>query len=199
MRLDGSADNSSPFLKWERGNLSSAPREAVIKMNWVSEWEQKWKSEGLAEADWPLDELPVVFESPHWEVVRAWRCTACENRPGLKRFYINVRDADGELLGDVEIEFDTEPGDSGTVYDHPNIYGRTGTRRGRRGYAEWNHFGVPTRYMFWIEGELLIERLRTDLGYEYCNQGRWPWDKWGYNAINRPGIFSFRIEVQRRE
>lgn len=166
-------------------------------MSWKNEWIRRWKDEGLDPEEYPWDELPIVYASERWRVTRAWRRTACENRPGLKMFYVNVTDADGEPLGDVQISFDTEPGNSGTIYDHPYIYGRTGTRRGREGYAEWNHFGIPTRYMMWVGGELLIERLRTDLGYEYCRPGS-RWDPRGWRPINKPGVYSYTIEVVRK-
>ena len=165
---------------------------------WRNEWYQRWRNENINEDEWPLDELPVVFESDNWIVKRVWRRTACENRPGLKKIYVYVRDKNGGLLGGIKIRMDVAPSDTGTAFDHPNIWQLTGSRVGRRGYWEWNHLGVPTRYMLWIEDELLIENIRTDLVYEYCNPGRWPWQKRGYNAINKPGVYSYDIEFRSK-
>lgn len=156
-------------------------------------WTDNWVDRQI-----PEDEWPIVHDSPMWYVRILRRRTACDNRPGLKKFYIKAFGENGKPLGGVRIGFDTEPGDSGTIYNHPNIYGHTGTRHGREGYAEWQHFGVPTRYMMWVDGGLLIEHIRTDLPNEYCKLGRWPWEKRGYNPVNRPGIYSYDIEVQRR-
>ena len=164
-------------------------------MSWQDEWIRRWKEEGLSEDEFPWDELPRVHYSTVWEVQRCWRRTACDNRPGLKMFYVNVNDENGEPLGGVRIGFDTEPPDTGVVYDHPNIWGRTGTRRGREGYAEWDHLGVPTRYILWVDGELLIENLRTDLGNEYCNAGP-RWEPRGWRPVNKPGVYSYDVEIQ---
>ena len=166
-------------------------------MDWRDEWIRRWKEEGLSEDEFPWDELPIVHDSDVWEVRRCWRRTACDNRPGLGRFYINVKDENGGALGNVRIGFDTEPGDSGTIYDHPDIWGWTGTRRGREGYAEWDHFGIPTRYMMYVDGELLIENIRADLGNEYCQPGS-VWNPSGWRPVNRPGVYSYTIELQRK-
>jgi len=119
--------------------------------------------------------------------------TACENRPGLKKIYITVLGEDGQPLQGVEVRFDTES-PQGVAYDHPNVWGITS----KNGYLAWDHLGVPTRYVLWMEGDAnpLIENIRTDLGYGYCRpEGtRFP----GWRPVNRPGIYSYQIEIQRR-
>ena len=157
-------------------------------MNWTDDWIGR----GI-----PEDEWPIVRDSDRWLVRVLRRRTACENRPGLKMFRVDAKDENGEPLGNVGIGFDTEPPDTGVVYDHPSIWGRTGTRRGREGYAEWDHLGIPTRYMMYVNFELLIENLRTDLGNEYCNAGP-AWDPRGWRPVNRPGVYSYDIELQRK-
>ena len=37
--------------------------------NWQDEWKRRWIAEGIAEEDWPWDELPIVHDSDTWEVV----------------------------------------------------------------------------------------------------------------------------------
>lgn len=155
-------------------------------MDWRDEWQRM-----LAE-EWPL-----VAESPNWEAVTIHRRTGWENRPGLKMLRVTVLDKDGNKLGGVKVRFDTEPGDSGTIYDHRNIWGETGVRSGREGYAEWEHFGVPTRYMMWLNDELFISNLRTDLGYEYpIPPGQSTAVSW--RPTNRPGFYSYDITVQQK-
>jgi len=165
-------------------------------MTWRDEWIRRWKDEGLNEDEYPLDELPIVNESPYWVARRVWRRTACQNRPGLRMMYVNVKDADGEPIGGIHIEFGTEPGSNGNIYDHPDVWGETGSRYGRVGYAEWRHPGLSNRYQLRIEGELLIENIRTDLAYEYC-RGRGQ-VLGGWIPVNRPGVYSYDIEIQRR-
>lgn len=139
------------------------------------------------------DEQPIINPNPNWEVVNISRLSACDNRPGLKMMYVWVRDAQGNPLAGVKVRFDTEPS-FGVAYDHPNIWGRTN----KYGYLEWDHFGVPTRYILWMEDDAtpLITRIRTDLGNEYCRpEGTvlgW------FRPVNRPGIYSYRIEIQQR-
>ena len=132
--------------------------------------------------------------NPHsvWQA-DAVRVSACDNRPGLKKLYIMVLNEDGGPEQDVKIRFDVEPS-QGIAYDHPNIWGVTD----ENGYLEWDHFGVPTRYMLWMEGDEtpFIENIRTDLGYEYCR----PPGTWfgGWRPVNKPGVYSYRIEIQRK-
>jgi len=167
---------------------------------WQDEWFDRWRNEGIPEEDWPLDELPIVRDDhPGWIVQRVWRRTACENRPGLKKFYINVRDAGGVLLGGIKIRVDVEPSNTGTAYDHPNVWQLTGWKRGREGYWEWDHYGVPTHYVLWMEDDEfpLIENVRTDLRSEYCNAGS-RWDPRGWRPVNTNGVFSYDIEIQRK-
>jgi len=139
---------------------------------------------------------PIAKPNKYWQVNTAAAVSACDNRPGLKMLYVTVLGEDGVGLGGIKVRFDTEPS-KGIAYDHPNVWGVTD----ENGYLEWNHLGIPTRYLLWMEDDAdpLIENIRTDLGYEYCKQGTWPWQKWGYRPINKPGVYSYRIEVQRRQ
>jgi len=122
-----------------------------------------------------------------WVVNECKRLSACDNHPGLKKIYVTVLGANGMPLEGVLVSFDVEPS-GGIVYDHPDFWGMTD----ENGYVEWDHLGVPTRYMLWMEDEdaPLIENIRTDLGNEYCN--------WGLRSVNRPGIYSYRIEIQKK-
>ena len=137
---------------------------------------------------------PKVNPNPRWKVITALRLSACDNRPGLKKIYVQVLDDKGEPLQDVKVRFDTEPS-MGIAYDHPNVWGRTD----KRGYLEWDHLGIPTRYLLWMEDDELplIENIRTDLGNEYCRPGGIP-DFMGWRPINRPGVYSYRIVIQRK-
>ena len=142
-------------------------------MSWQDEWVRHWKEEGLSEDEYPWDELPIVHESDTWEVVRCWRRTACENRPGLKMFYIRVDDENGEPLGGVEIGFDTEPGDSGTIYDHPDIYGFTGWRRGRESRGEHRagdqrpaHHAQSNQITLHINHSVIASALREAISWQ---------------------------------
>ena len=152
-------------------------------------WQDEWRARGI-----PEDEWPIVNLSTTWRVRVLHRRTACENRPGLKMMRVRVLDAAGEPLRGVYIGLDTEPSE-GVAYDHQDVYGLTN----ERGYLEWNSLGIPTRYMLWIAemGVPLIERIRTDLKNEYCRPGPW-WRPGGWNPVNRPGIYSYDIELERR-
>ena len=126
-----------------------------------------------------------------WKVNGCTRLSACDNRPGLKKFYVTVLGADGLPKPDIIVGFDTEPS-RGTAYDHRDIWGITD----ENGYLEWRHFGVPTRYMIWMEDDEapLIENIRTDLGYEYCRPPGTTLGGW--RSVNKPGVYSYRIEIQ---
>lgn len=153
-------------------------------------WQDEWKN--IPEDQWPI----VDEENPMWRVRKIHRLTACENQPGLKMFYIRVFDADGNPATHAKVRFETEASE-GIVYDHPNLWGVTGSRRGNLGYVEWNSLGVPTWYTLFMEDEPtpLIKRLRTDLGNEYCKPGS-PTDPHGWRPVNRPGIYSYIIEIE---
>lgn len=145
---------------------------------------------GVSE-DVPID--PKVNSNTTWLVKSITRLSACDNRPGLKKIYVTVLDERGEPLRGVKVRFDTEPS-YGIAYDHMDVWGLTNGD----GYLEWDHLGVPTRYMLWMEKDEnpLIENIRTDLGNEYCCPpgsiiGCW-------RPINRPGIYSYRIEIQKK-
>jgi len=141
----------------------------------------------------PLTETIKINPNPRWRVVTAARLTACENRPGLKKIYLRVVDEKGNGLDGVAVRFGWESG-RGVAYDHPNVWGLTD----EDGFIEWDHFGVPTRYCFWMGDDeaSLVENIRTDLDYEYCQPG-------GFNGlgtwrpVNRPGIYSYRFEIER--
>jgi hypothetical protein len=136
---------------------------------------------------------PKVNLNPTWKVNTKARLNACDNRPGLKKIYVKVLDDKGEPLSGIRMHFDVEPS-QGMAYDHPNVWGMTD----ENGYLEWNHLGVPTRYMLWMEDDEtpLVENIRTDLGNEYC---RPPGSiVGGWRPVNKPGVYSYRIEVQRK-
>jgi len=121
------------------------------------------------------------------------RLGACENRPGRKKIYVTVWDENDLLLEGVRVRFDVEPS-QGQAYDHPNVWGVTD----ENGYLEWTHFGVPTRYALWMEDDEtpLVENIRTDLGYEYCRPEGTLFKGW--RPVNRPGIYSYRIEIRKK-
>jgi len=141
-----------------------------------------------------MSEEVRVNPNANWKVNVKERVSACDNRPGLKKLYITVLDDKGGPLGGIKVRFDTEPS-SGQAYDHPNVWGLTG----ENGYLEWNHLGIPTRYMLWMEDEEtpLAENIRTDLSYEYCNPGGYS-GPGTWRPVNKPGVYSYRIEIQRR-
>ena len=128
-----------------------------------------------------------INPNSNWKVNRYERLSACDNRPGLKKFYVTVLDASGMPLRGIKVGFDTVPS-KGIVYDHPNYWGKTD----ENGYAEWEHLGIPTRYNLYVNDELVIGDIRTDLGNENCNAGVLG----NWRPVNRPGIYSYRIEIQ---
>jgi len=145
-------------------------------------------------SDVPDDsEEPRVNPNTAWKVNANARVSACDNRPGLKKIYLTVLDEHGEPLQGVKVHFDTE-GSQGVAYDHMDIWGVTN----ESGYLEWDHLGVPTRYLLWMENDEtpLVENIRTDLGNEYC---RPPGSLFGgWRPVNRPGIYSYQMEIQRK-
>jgi len=149
-----------------------------------------WIRRQLGWLGWPFSEVEaddlVIDPTSPWRVNVAERLTACDNRPGLKKLYVTVLDGNGVPLSGIKVRFGVAPS-YGTAYDHPNVWGLTN----EQGYLEWEHYGVPTRYTLWMEDDEtpLVENIRTDLGYEYCD---------GWRPVNRPGIYSYRIEVQRK-
>ena len=139
------------------------------------------------------ENAPRVNPNPSWKVTHKERVSACNNRPGLKKIYLRVVDAEGVGLSGIKVRFASEHG-RGMAFDHPNIWGVTG----EQGFIEWDHYGFPTRYMLWMEGDEtpLIENISTILGYEYCRN--WKGYPGGWIPVNKPGIYSFRFEVQRK-
>jgi len=159
-------------------------------------WKLGWGPEPRGRLLLSLTETIKVNLHPKWLLTAAERLSACDNRPGLKKLYLRVPDDKGEGLENVKIRFGWESG-QGIAYDHPDIWGITDGQ----GFLEWDTFGVPTRYSFYMEDEEtpLVENIRTDLGNEYCNPGTWqPWAPGGWRPVNRPGIYSYRFEVQRK-
>jgi len=136
---------------------------------------------------------PKVNPNPTWKVNTKERLSACDNRPGLKKIYVTVLDDKGAPLSGIKVRFDVHPS-KGIAYDHPNVWSVTD----EKGNVAWDHLGVPTVYMLWMEDDAdpLIENIRTDLGNEYCRApGR---ILGGWRPVNRPGVYSYRIEVQRK-
>jgi len=139
------------------------------------------------------EEPTVDPNNATWQVNASARLSACDNRPGLKKIYVTVLDQGGQPLAGVKVRFDTE-GSQGIAYDHMDIWGVTN----ESGYLEWDHLGVPTRYQLWMEDDEtpLIGNIRTNLGYEYCKP---PGSLFGgWRPVNRPGIYSYQIEIQRK-
>lgn len=136
---------------------------------------------------------PKVNPNPAWKVNAKTRLSACDNRPGLKKLYLTVLDDKGEAMSGIKMRFDVEPS-QGIAYDHPNVWGMTN----EDGYLEWDHLGVPTRYVIWMEDDEtpLVENIRTDLGYEYCRPAGTT--AGGWRPVNKPGVYSYRIEIQRK-
>ena len=136
---------------------------------------------------------PKVNPNPTWKVNAKARLSACDNRPGLKKIYLKVLDDKGEPLAGAKMRFDVEPS-QGIAYDHMNVWGVTD----ENGYLEWDHLGVSTRYMLWMEDDEtpLVENIRTDLGNEYCRPAGSVLGGW--RPVNKPGVYSYRIEVQRK-
>ena len=147
------------------------------------------------EDDIPIE--PKANPNAMWRVTHVERLSACQNRPGLKKLYLRIVDDKGEGLSGIKVRFGWESG-KGMAYDQPNVWGVTDDQ----GFIEWDSFGVPTRYSFYIEGDEdpLVENIRVDLGYEYCSPSAWPPKSWvhGWIPVNRPGIYSYRFVVQQK-
>lgn len=152
-------------------------------MSWQDEWE------GIPEDQWP-----IVNKQAKQEVTVLHRDTACQNRPGQKMLRVWVVDKDSNPLQGVKVRFAVEPSE-GIAYDHPNVWGVTN----KAGYVGWQHLGIATRYMLFMEDDKkpLIENVRTDLPNAYCRAaGR---ILGGWRPVNRPGVYSYRIEVRRKK
>lgn len=130
-----------------------------------------------------------ILVSPNY-TMKKHRLTACENRPGREMIYVRVLDEDSPIY-EAEVGFDTDPS-HGVVYDHPDWWGLTD----ENGYVEWRHLGIATIYDMFVDGELVVENIRLDLGNEYCRPPGSPWYM-GRRPINRPGIYSYWFELQR--
>jgi hypothetical protein len=143
--------------------------------------------------DRPQD--PVGQDNPVWRMDYAIKVSACDNRPGLKKLYVDVYGATGEPLGEIKVRFGTEPA-VGIAYVHWEPWGTTD----KLGHLECEHLGIPTVYrLFMGDDEFpLIENIRTDFGNEYCKPPAGP--SWQGNIpVNRPGICSYRIGIGRKE
>ena len=160
-------------------------------------WRLGWGSKPAGRQAISFGETLRINQNERWMVTAAARLSACDNRPGLGKLYLRVLDEKDVGLGGVVVRFGWA-GDVGMAYDHPNIWGLTDDR----GYLEWAHFGVPTRYCFYMESDPipLIEDISTILGNEYCQSGTVsPWAPGGWRPVNRPGVYSYRFVVQRKE
>ena len=151
-------------------------------------------------ASFEVDGVSKVNPHEVWKVTRNERLSACDNRPGLQMIYVRVRDEQGDPLEGVKIRFDTEP-PSGIAYEHLFVWGVTN----EDGYLEWRHLGIPTQYRLFMgnDKQPLIKEINAAIGYEYCNPAGWPpsgssWHAYGWRPVNRPGICSFRFELQRK-
>lgn len=153
----------------------------------MGDWRDLWREREIPPEEWPKENPNSRFK-----LVYAERVTACNNRPGLKMIYVQVFDEKDEPLRGIIVRFDTEPSE-GIAYDHRDIWGVTD----KNGYVNWDHLGRPTRYRLYMNGdeEPLVENVRTDLGHEYCYLRGIPVN---WRPINRPGIYSYRIEIQRK-
>lgn len=134
-------------------------------------------------------------DNPEWEVVKIERVSACQNigRAGWsgKMLQVWVEDESGDPLQGVEASFTSSHG-YGIAWDRQNVGGWTN----RFGLVEWNHWGVPTRYMFFVgdDQQPLAWNLRTDLGYEYCGGTTFG----GWRPPNKPGWYSYGVWVRRK-
>ena len=151
---------------------------------WKQEWIRRWKDEGLSEDEFPWDELPKVNEdSLNWEVSRVWRRTARENQ--IKDSRIWIKAPPGTI---VRIEY--EYGE-GQAFDRPNILGKVD----KYGSMWWyNAKRTPGHMSVEVDGEVLVEGIRFDLGYEYAGIKIGSW-----NANNRPGQYVYDIEVTKKK
>jgi len=144
--------------------------------------------------DGELSEFPKVNPNDAWKVNYHERLSAKDNRPGLKKLYLRIVDDKGDGLSGIKVRFDCEHG-RGMAFDHANVWGRTGDQ----GFIEWDHYGVPTHYMIWMEDDEtpLIENIRTDLRNEYHRESWWD-SKFGNRPVNKPGVFSYRFQIQAK-
>jgi len=132
-----------------------------------------------------IHDVPILL-SPDW-FMKKHRLTACENKPGLKMIYVKVLDEKGRGIYEAEVGFNTEPS-HGIVYDHPDFRGLTD----ENGYISWDSLGIPTIYNLSIDGEVVVQNIRLDLGNEYCGVGLGSW-----RPVNRPGIYSYWFELRQ--
>jgi hypothetical protein len=156
-----------------------------IMAYWVRLWVDQELSPGVSGWTSVLHNAPVTLVD---SIEVKWhRRTACENRPGLKKLYVTVLDAAGQPVAGAKVGFDVEDS-RGIAYDHPNVFGYTD----QNGYIEWDHFGVPTVYGMWINGVQAVGNIRTDFGNEYCRPSG---TVGGWIPVNRPGLYSYDLEV----
>jgi len=156
----------------------------------MEEWQKEWENK-------PEDEWPVVIGSG-LKVIMIHRLTAWEQRYIPGTLFFESLDKNGEKIGGLKIQVETESDPNGNIYDHQDVWGRVGVTKGRLGYAEYVHLQKPTIYIvrFGEDGDnLAIGNLRTDLGNEYptppgSNRPA------SYVPTCRPGIYSYRIIIQ---
>jgi len=143
------------------------------------------------------DVNPVAYEHPTFDV-DWWRLGACESKLGANQWFtVFAKDADGSPLEGVEIHWDIEWGE-GIVADRPNWYGKTD----EQGVCRFMHECVPTRYSLWVDGVLILSRVRTDLNIDpYCNPYYGPGGEgvWGWVKVNKPGRYGYHVYLAARE
>jgi len=75
---------------------------------------------------------------------------------------------DGERLGGVHLAWELERAGVGTIIDMPNWMGET---RSSDGASRFFHTQRPARYSLYVDGELLVSNVRTDLPWKCYSNG----------------------------
>ena len=156
-----------------------------------------WKL-GLVESGMrPLDEeedptiKPVYHDNPLF-AAETWRVGACEAKTGGNQWFtVFACEAGGKPLAGVEIRWDIEWG-AGMVADQPNWVGTTN----EWGVCHFQHPSSSTRYKLFVDGELVLSNVRTDLDVDwYCNPYYDPGTgaMWGWQKINKPGLYGYYV------
>lgn len=139
---------------------------------------------------------PVIHEHPLFTVeaerLNVKRCIMGENQ----WFTFLVVDQQANHLGGVVIEPGLEDAGIGTVIDEPCWFGVT---RGTDGALRFRHTCYPCSYSIYVEGDLLVSNVRTDLPWvEYANGQKSFVDIetargiiGGWLAVNKPGYWAY--------